>query len=195
MERIAALYGAHTAMATTAPDSSAHRYAAAQFCAALAGIDAERKAQGALPCLHPAAAKVLATLDREWEGLARHREYPQLPLDNNTSERALRGPVVGRKNFYGSGSVVSAQLASRVWTITATAERTGLNPLTYLGAYLDACAQAGGTAPQGEALGRFLPWAASDTDLAACPNANPVPPTGEATSDANPHADPPTRPP
>ena len=95
----------------------------------------------------------------------------------------------------GSGSVVSAQLASRVWTITATAERTGLNPLTYLSAYLDACAQAGGTAPQGQALTRFLPWAAGDTDLAACPNANPVPPTGEATSDANPHADPPTRPP
>ncbi|MCA1704763.1 MAG: hypothetical protein LC808_16465, partial [Actinobacteria bacterium] len=44
----------------------------------------------------------------------------------------------------GSGSVVSAQLASRVWTITATAERAGLNPLTYLKAYLDECALAGG---------------------------------------------------
>jgi transposase len=78
--------------------------------------------------LHPAAAKVLATLDREWDGLARHREFPDLALDNNTSERALRGPVVGRKNYYGSGSVVSAQLASRVFTITATATRAGLNP-------------------------------------------------------------------
>jgi Transposase IS66 family len=46
------------------------------------------------------------------------REFPELPLDNNTSERALRGPVVGRKNFYGSGSKTSAELASRVWTIT-----------------------------------------------------------------------------
>jgi hypothetical protein len=36
--------------------------------------------------LHPAAAKVLATLDREWDGLARHREFPELALDNNTSE-------------------------------------------------------------------------------------------------------------
>jgi hypothetical protein len=34
---------------------------------------------------------------------------------------ALRGPVVGRKNYYGSGSAVSAELASQVWTITATA--------------------------------------------------------------------------
>ena len=184
VERIGALYGAHTAMATTAPGSSAHRYAAAQFSAALAGIDAERKAQAALPCLHPAAAKVLATLDREWDGLARHREYPELPLDNNTSERALRGPVIGRKNFYGSGSVVSAELASRVWTITATAQRAGLNPLTYLGAYLDACAQAGGTAPQGQALARFLPWAAGDTDLTAW-RQGPHP--GATTPGADPH--------
>jgi transposase len=196
VERIAALYGAHTAMATTEAGSSAHRYAAAQFCAALAGIDAERKAQGALPCLHPAAAKVLATLDREWDGLARHREYPELPLDNNTSERALRGPVIGRKNYYGSGSVVSAELASRVWTITATAQRTGLNPLTYLSAYLDACAQAGGKAPQGQALGRFLPWAAGDTDLAAWRQAqHPPGPQAEATTpgargDPSPHTGP-----
>ena len=24
-------------------------------------------------------------------------------MDNNTAERALRNPVVGRKNYYGSG--------------------------------------------------------------------------------------------
>jgi len=99
--------------------------------------------------------------------------------------------VVGRKNFYGSGSVVSAQLASRVWTITATAERAGLNPLTYLGAYLDACAHAGGKAPQGQALARFLPWAAGDTDLTAW-RQGPHPPgphTG-ATTPARGGADP-----
>ncbi|HEX3305178.1 MAG TPA: transposase [Streptosporangiaceae bacterium] len=111
--------------------------------------------------------KVLATLDREWEGLARHREFPELPLDNNGAERALRGPVVGRKNFYGSGSTVSAELASRVWTIIATVERAGLNPLVYLRAYLDQCAQAGGTPPTGAALDRFLPWATNPDDRAA----------------------------
>ena len=40
--------------------------------------------------------------------------------------------MIGRKNYYGSGSVVSAQPASRAWTATATAARAGLNPLTYL---------------------------------------------------------------
>jgi transposase len=168
VERIGALYVAHTAMAAAPAGSSAHTWAAAQFSAALNTIDAQRTAQSSHPdLLHPAAAKVLATLDREWDGLARHREFPELALDNNTSERALRGPVVGRKNYYGSGSVVSAELASRVWTITTTAQRAGLNPLTYLRAYLDACAQAGGTAPDPETLTRFLPWAATSDDLAA----------------------------
>jgi transposase len=186
VERIAALYIAHTAMAAAQPASPAHTWAAAQFSAALNGIDADRKAQTSHPgLLHPAAAKVLATLDREWEGLARHREFPELGLDNNTSERALRGPVVGRKNYYGSGSVVSAELASRVWTITATAGRAGLNPLTYLRAYLDECARAGGTAPTDQALTRFLPWAAGTDDLTAWangPQPNPDTPEPDTTT-------------
>jgi hypothetical protein len=168
IERIAALYVAHTAITAAELGSPAYTWAGAQFSAALNTIDAQRHAQARHPdLLHPAAAKVLATLDREWEGLARHREFPELDLDNNTSERALRGPVVGRKNYYGSGSVVSAQLAGRVWTITATAARAGLNPLAYLRAYLDECSQAGATAPTGVALTRFLPWAASPDDLTA----------------------------
>jgi transposase len=131
-------------------------------------IDTERRAQAAnAHLMHPAAVKVLATLDREWDGLIRHREFPELPLDNNASERALRGPVVGRKNFYGSGSTASAELAGRVWTITATAERAGLNPLAYLSAYLNQCAQTAGTPPSGTALDRFLPWAINPDDHAA----------------------------
>jgi len=85
--RIAALYTAHTARNTATPGSDTHTLATAQFCTALDDIDTERRAQTARPqLLHPAAAKVLATLDREWNGLAHHRVHPDLPLDNNTSE-------------------------------------------------------------------------------------------------------------
>ncbi|MGO9078234.1 MAG: IS66 family transposase [Streptosporangiaceae bacterium] len=166
-ERIGALYAAHAAMGAAEPGSGERRWAAAQFSAALNGINADRQAQARKPGLHRAAAKVLATLDREWEGLARHKEFPELPLDNNTAERAVRGPVVGRKNYYGSGSVASADLASAAWTITATAAMAQISPLAYLRDYLGACAQAGGRAPGGAALARFFPWAAAGTDLAA----------------------------
>lgn len=166
LERIGALYGAHTAMAAAETGSPAHARAAAQLSSALDRIDAERRAQAQQAGLHPAAAKVLATVEHEWEGLARHQELPQLPLDNNTAERALRNPVVGRKNYYGSGSVWAAELASRVWTIAATADRAGYNPLTYLTGYLEACAAAGGKPPEDGALARFLPWAADPADPA-----------------------------
>ncbi len=165
-ERIGALYQAHAEMAAAEPGSGERRWASAKFSAAMNGIDADRREQAARPGLHPAAAKVLATLDREWEGLARHKEFPELPLDNNTAERALRGPVVGRKNYYGSGSVASAGLASAAWTITATAAMAKISPLSYLRDYPGACAQAGGKAPEGPALARFFPWAAAEADLA-----------------------------
>jgi len=96
--RIADLYVAHTAMTAAEPGSSEHLTAVTAFEDALTVMDTVRQQQAAGPGLHPAAAKVLATLDREWDGLARHRDFPDLDLDNNQSERALRTPVVGRKN-------------------------------------------------------------------------------------------------
>ena len=41
-------------------------------------IDEARKKQMAAPGLHEPAKKALATLDREWDGLAAHRDYPMI---------------------------------------------------------------------------------------------------------------------
>lgn len=164
-ERISALYRAHTTFNAAPAESPERERASEAFTTALADIDTVRQRQNALSGLHPRARKVLATLDREWEGLVRHQNYLDLPLDNNAAERALRAPVVGRKNYYGSGSVASAQLASATWTITATAGRAGANPLTYLTSYLQACATAGGRAPHDSDLARFAPWIATEADL------------------------------
>lgn len=166
LERIGELYAAHRDYQRAEAGSAEVARAHTRIRAALTAIDAARTEQAADPATPAAARKVLATLDHEWDGLARHGEHPELPLDNNTAERGLRGPVVGRKNYYGSGSVASAELASRAWTIAATAERWQLNPLTYLTDYLDAAAAAGGRAPTGDALARFFPWAATEADLA-----------------------------
>ncbi len=97
-------------------------------------------------------------MDREWGGLVRHRDFPDLPLDNNTAERAIRTPVVGRKNYNGSGAEWSADLAGHAWTVLGTARITGHNPRAYLDAYLQACAANGGKPPAGQALEALLPW-------------------------------------
>jgi hypothetical protein len=164
-QRIGALYVAHHARQALEEGTTERLRAEADFARILGAMDAVRKSEAGDPTLHPGAAKVLATLDREWEGLCRHEEFPELPLDNNPAERALRNPAVIRKNCYGSGSAWAATLATRIWTITATAERAGCNPLAYLTAYLQECAAAGGKAPNPTALERFFPWAASEADL------------------------------
>ena len=163
------LYRAHHAMAATIPGTDAHRYAAGRWQRAFTDIDAHRILQAsdaAKGLLHPAAAKVIATLSNEWDGLARHQDLPQLPLDNNTAERALRTPVIGRKNFYGSGAEWAAHLAADVWTVTATAARHDIEPLSLLTGYLHECARNGGTAP----AGRPGPLPALDTSRTRPPS-------------------------
>ncbi|MGH3981486.1 MAG: IS66 family transposase [Pseudonocardiaceae bacterium] len=162
--RIADLYVAHRAIAATEAGSAEHTQARQAFDQALTTMDTVRRDQAAIYSLHPAAKKVLATLDREWDGLVRHRDFPDIALDNNPAERALRTPVVGRKNYYGSHAQWAAHLAARVWTITATAERNHREPLEYLTAYLNACATAPGKTPQGRALDQFLPWIPDTTN-------------------------------
>jgi Transposase IS66 family len=93
----------------------------------IGAIDAARITQMAAPGLAEPAKKALATLDREWNELTAHREFPVISLDNNLTERAIRRPVVTRKNAYGSRNDDAALLATRIWTITATAEMAGLD--------------------------------------------------------------------
>ena len=177
LERIKDLYAAHEEFMAAwqqaaAPAPRDKAAAATRLCeagaawdATLTTIDQARKKQMAAPGLQEPARKALATLDREWDGLAAHRDYPMIGLDNNTAERAIRGPVVTRKNAGGSRNEEFARLAAVIWTVTATAQMARLNVLTYLTAYLDECGRGGGKPPTGPALERFLPWNANPEDL------------------------------
>ena len=100
-------------------------------------IDAERTKQMASPGLQEPAKKALATLDREWDGLVAHRDYPMISLDNNAAERALRRPVVTRKNAYGSRTEDAARLAATRLDHHRDRRNGRAEPLTYLTAYLD----------------------------------------------------------
>ena len=44
------------------------------------------------PGLAGPAKKALATLDREWDGLVAHRDYPMIGLDNNAAGGMIRAP-------------------------------------------------------------------------------------------------------
>ena len=104
--------------------------------------------------------KVLESLQEHWTGLMRFVDDPRIPMDNNASERAGRGPAVARKNFYGSGSLWSGQLAAAMFSLLATLACWEVNPRRWLTWYLESCAAAGGKAP--EDIQPFLPWNLSD---------------------------------
>jgi hypothetical protein len=104
-------------------------------------------------------------------------------MDNNTAERSLRNPVVGRKHYYGSGRVWSAHLAARMCSMLQTVWRWGLNPHRGLNAFLHACAENGGQSPPD--LSAFLPWQMTPErrEELARPVPVPVPPVARHTPD------------
>jgi transposase len=108
------------------------------------------------PDLHVAKQTVLSSLHHHWDGLTVFAGCPEVAMDNNTAERSLRNPVVGRKNYYGSGRVWSAYLAAMMFSVLQTILLWGLNPHHWLSAFLEACAENGGQSPT--ELGSFLPW-------------------------------------
>ena len=81
-------------------------------------------------------------------------------MDNNLSERRLRGPALGRKNFYGSGALWSGRLAATLFSLLATLKLWQINARLWLNWYLQSCAEAGGKVPNDIEL--FLPWNLSE---------------------------------
>jgi len=57
-----------------------------------------------------------------WERLTRFVVDARIPLDNNATERAIRGPVVGRKNHYGSKSRRGTAVAATLYSLLETAK-------------------------------------------------------------------------
>ena len=129
------------------------------------------------PDLHDAQRAVLRSLNNHWPGLILFAKHPQVPMDNNQAERSLRNAVTGRKRYYGSGRVWSAQLAAMLFTVLQTVLLWDINPRHWLSAYLTACADNGGQAPPD--LAEFLPWEMSEARRQALGLPAPLPDMGD----------------
>ena len=76
--------------------------------------------------------KAIQYTARRWSKLTRFLDDPDIPIDNNAAERALRGPVVGRKNHYGSKSRRGTEVAAVFYSLLESAKLVGVNPDEYL---------------------------------------------------------------
>lgn len=77
-------------------------------------------------------AKAMTYADNQWTALKRPLEDGALELDNGDVERALRGPVLGRKNWLFAGSDAGAERTAVIATVLETAARHGVDEWRYL---------------------------------------------------------------
>ena len=80
--------------------------------------DAERELAG-LP--EPAReGKPLRSLLNHRDGLSVFLDRPRTPMDNNISERLLRGPAIGRRLSFGSDSETGARFTALMYSVIGT---------------------------------------------------------------------------
>lgn len=68
----------------------------------------------------------------QWDRLVVFVDHADVPIHNNTSERALRGPVTGRKNWLFAGSEGGAEAAAVHFSIVHCCMLAGVDPFDYL---------------------------------------------------------------
>lgn len=106
---------------------------------------------------------VLESLNNHWEGLTVFVDHPEVPMDNNGSERALRLSKLIVKNSYGCMSDWSVQLTEALLSVFATLQLWKINPRTWLTGYLNGCADNHGKVAG--SINDFLPWQMSQERL------------------------------
>ncbi|MHB8413746.1 MAG: IS66 family transposase [Candidatus Acidiferrales bacterium] len=67
-----------------------------------------------------------------WKALTRYCEDGDLEIDNNGTERSLRGIAVGRKNWMFYGSDNGGRTAAVLTSFITTCKRLGIDPFAYL---------------------------------------------------------------
>jgi len=69
---------------------------------------------------------------KNWHALARFAQDGDLEIDNNRTERAIRGVAVGRNNWVFFGSDEGGKTAAVLRSFVASCQRVGVDPFTWL---------------------------------------------------------------
>jgi transposase len=98
----------------------------------LVGLQIHQWALGQRALPQSPLGKAIAYLGKHFDGLRVFLSDPDVPLDNNRTERALRGVVLGRKNHFGSRSERGTKVAAMMYSLVETAKINGVDPELYL---------------------------------------------------------------
>ena len=79
-----------------------------------------------------ALAKAIRYALSRWKQLSRYITNGRLEMSNNAAERAMKPPVLGRKNYLFCGSDAGGKRAACMYTIIETCRMNGVDPQAYL---------------------------------------------------------------
>jgi hypothetical protein len=91
-------------------------------------------------------------LRNRWESFTRFLEDAAIPLDNNRTQGAIKGPVMGKKAWLFFGHENAGETAASLYTLMMTCKRHQIDPHAYL---VDVLRRIKSTAP--EDLDSLLP--------------------------------------
>jgi hypothetical protein len=76
--------------------------------------------------------RALSYTENQWPAMARYLEVAHAELDNNSTEHALRGVVLGRRNWLHVGQEAGGEKAANLFSLMITCKRLGGEPYAYL---------------------------------------------------------------
>ena len=76
--------------------------------------------------------QALSYAHNQWPAMARYLEIAQAEPDNNSTEHALRGVVLGRRNWLHVGQEAGGEKAANLFSLMITCKRLGVEPYAYL---------------------------------------------------------------
>jgi transposase len=76
--------------------------------------------------------KAISYAQNQWKAMERYLGVPEAEIDNNSIEHALRGVVMGRRNWLHVGGEVGGERAPNLFSLTISCHRLKIEPYAYL---------------------------------------------------------------
>jgi len=120
-----------------------------------------RMADAVLP--QSALGKAVFYILGQWNKLLPFLDHPQIPLDTNRVENAIRPFVIGRRNWLFCQTVAGADASARMYSLIESAKANGIEPHAYLVHLFTELSKA----TRAEHIESLLPWNKSFTAASA----------------------------